>query len=66
MEAYCAWESSGAAGHNSLRAGINFAKDHSYNRAILSVNADNEKATSSHIQEEFKEVESVVFLYYGI
>lgn len=46
-----------------LRAGMNFAKSNSYDRAILCVNADNQKAKSLYIQEGFKQVQAVVCYY---
>lgn len=46
-----------------LRAGMNFAKNNSYDRTILCVNADNQKAKSLYIQEGFKQVEAVVCYY---
>lgn len=45
-----------------LRAALQFAKGKSYNRAILSVNGENERAKSLYIQEGFKEV--VAFICY--
>lgn len=49
-----------------LRAGMNFAKQKSYDKAILCVNADNERAKTLYIQEGFKQVEAVVCYYYDI
>lgn len=46
-----------------LRAGMNFAKNNFYDRTILCVNADNQKAKSLYIQEGFKQVEAVVCYY---
>ena len=49
-----------------LRAGMNFAKNKSYSRTILCVNADNEKAKTLYIQEGYKQVEAVVCYYYEV
>lgn len=46
-----------------LRAGMDFAKNKSYNKTVLCVNADNEKAKSLYIQEGYKEVEGVACYY---
>jgi mycothiol synthase len=43
-----------------LRAGIEFAKNKAFNKAILCVNTDNERAKSLYIQEGFKQVEAIV------
>lgn len=42
-----------------LRAALQFAKERSYNKTILCVNAENEQAKALYIQEGFKQVEAV-------
>lgn len=49
-----------------LRAVIKFAKDNSYNRTILCVNAENERAKSLYLKEGFKQVESVACYNYNL
>ncbi|MGG3467555.1 GNAT family N-acetyltransferase [Neobacillus pocheonensis] len=46
-------------GRQLLRASLKFAKEKSYNKTILSVNGENERAQSLYIQEGFKQVEGV-------
>jgi mycothiol synthase len=46
-------------GRSLLRASLNFAKEKSYKKTILCVNADNEQAKALYIQEGFKQVEAV-------
>ncbi|WIV13269.1 GNAT family N-acetyltransferase [Proteiniborus sp. MB09-C3] len=53
-------------GRMLLRASLNFAKEKSYKRTILCVNAENEKAKALYIQEGFKQVEAVVCYKYDI
>ncbi|MEW9051160.1 MAG: GNAT family N-acetyltransferase [Neobacillus sp.] len=43
-----------------LRAALHFAKEQSYQRTVLCVNAENERAKALYIQEGFKQVEAVV------
>jgi mycothiol synthase len=43
-----------------LRAALHFAKKQSYQRTVLCVNAENERAKALYIQEGFKQVEAVV------
>lgn len=51
-------------GRSLLRASLRFAKEKSYKRIILSVNAENERAKALYIQEGFKEIEvSVCYKY---
>jgi mycothiol synthase len=47
-----------------LRASLKFAKEKGYNRTILSVNGENERAQALYIQEGFKQVEAVVCYEY--
>ncbi|WP_342429620.1 GNAT family N-acetyltransferase [Neobacillus sp. FSL H8-0543] len=47
-----------------LRAALQFAKEKSYNRSILSVNGENERAKSLYLQEGFQEVEGFVCYEY--
>ena len=46
-------------GRQLLRASLQFAKENSYKRTILSVNGENERAQALYIQEGFKQVEGV-------
>ena len=46
-------------GRQLLRASLKFAKEKSYNKTILSVNGENERAQALYIQEGFKQVEGV-------
>ncbi len=46
-------------GRSLLRASLKFAKENSYKRTILCVNAENERAKSLYIQEGFRQVEAV-------
>lgn len=48
-----------------LRAGIDFAKYKAFDKAILCVNTDNERARSLYIQEGFRQVEAIVCYYLG-
>jgi mycothiol synthase len=47
-----------------LRTALKFAKKKGYNRTILSVNGENERAQALYIQEGFKQVEAVVCYEY--
>jgi len=49
-----------------LRASIKFAKDNGYDRTILCVNAENERAKALYIQEGFRQVEGVVCYKYDL
>ncbi|WP_166462450.1 GNAT family N-acetyltransferase [Psychrobacillus vulpis] len=49
-----------------LRAALRFAKEKSYKRTILCVNADNERAKALYIQEGFKQVEAVACYKYDL
>lgn len=49
-----------------LRASIKFAKDNGYDRTILCVNAENERAKALYIQEGFRQVEGVVCYRYDL
>lgn len=51
-------------GRSLLRAALQFAKDNSYDKTVLCVNADNERAKKLYIDEGFKQVEAVVALEY--
>ena len=53
-------------GRSLLRASLNFARGNSYERTILSVNAENERAKALYIQEGFKQVEAVVCYKYDL
>ena len=53
-------------GRMLLRTSLKFAKDNGYNRTILSVNAENERAKSLYIQEGFKQVEAAVCYEYKV
>ncbi|MDN3017259.1 GNAT family N-acetyltransferase [Paenibacillus sp. BSR1-1] len=46
-------------GRQLLRASLQFAKENSYKRIILSVNGENERAQALYVQEGFKQVEGV-------
>lgn len=49
-----------------LRASMKFAKDNGYDRTILCVNAENERAKVLYIQEGFRQVEGVVCYKYDL
>lgn len=53
-------------GRSLLRASLHFAKEKSYDRTILCVNADNERAKSLYLREGFKEAEAVVCYGYDL
>jgi mycothiol synthase len=53
-------------GRSLLRASLHFAKEQSYKRTILCVNAENERAKALYIQEGFKQVEAVVCYKYDL
>lgn len=53
-------------GRALLRASIKFAKDNKYDRTILCVNAENERAKTLYIQEGFKQVEGAVCYKYDL
>ncbi|MBY0123541.1 GNAT family N-acetyltransferase [Bacillus sp. S/N-304-OC-R1] len=52
-------------GRNLLRAALQFAKEKSYDRTILCVNADNEGAKALYLQEGFKQVHGVACYVYN-
>ncbi|MEH7107904.1 MULTISPECIES: GNAT family N-acetyltransferase [Bacillaceae] len=49
-----------------LRAALQFAKERSYTRTILSVNGENERAKALYLQEGFKQVEGVACYEYKL
>lgn len=49
-----------------LRTSLQFAREISYKRTILSVNGENERAKALYIQEGFKQVEGVTCYYYDL
>lgn len=49
-----------------LRAALHFAKRHSFERTILCVNAENERAKALYLQEGFKQVEGVTCYKYDL
>lgn len=49
-----------------LRASLKFSKEKSYDRTVLCVNADNDRAKSLYIQEGFKEVQGVTCYKYDL
>lgn len=49
-----------------LRVALQFAKVNSYNRTILSVNAENERAISLYLQEGFEEAEAYTCYKYEL
>ncbi len=49
-----------------LRASLNFAKEKSFSREILCVNAENERAKALYLQEGFREAEAVVCYRYWL
>ncbi|QOR66941.1 GNAT family N-acetyltransferase [Cytobacillus suaedae] len=51
-------------GRSLLRAMLRFAKEKSYNRTYLCVNADNERAKSLYLQEGYQQVEAVTCYHY--
>lgn len=53
-------------GRSLLRASLRFAKEKSYERTILCVNAENERAKALYIQEGFKQVEAVACYKYDL
>ncbi|HYF83954.1 MAG TPA: GNAT family N-acetyltransferase [Clostridia bacterium] len=53
-------------GRSLLRASLRFAKEKSYKRTLLSVNAENERAKALYIQEGFKQVEASVCYKYDL
>lgn len=53
-------------GRNLLRASLHFAKEKSYDKTVLCVNADNERAKELYLQEGFKQVEAVVAYNYNL
>lgn len=46
-------------GRSLLRASLHFAREKSYKRTVLCVNAENERAKALYLQEGFKQVEAV-------
>lgn len=53
-------------GRSLLRAALHFAKNNSYKRTILCVNAENERAKELYLQEGFKQVEAVACYMYDL
>jgi mycothiol synthase len=53
-------------GRNILRAGVEFAKDFGVKKAMLSVNAENEKAVQLYLNEGFKKEELYICYRYHI
>lgn len=53
-------------GRSLLRTALRLAKDRSFSRTILSVNAENERAKSLYIQEGFRQVEAAVCFGYKL
>lgn len=53
-------------GRSLLRASLHFAKENGYDRTVLCVNAENERAKALYLQEGFKQVEAVVCYDYHI
>lgn len=53
-------------GRSLLRASLQFAKEKSYKRTSLCVNAENERAKALYIQEGFNEVEAVTCFQYDL
>ncbi|MTI65350.1 MAG: GNAT family N-acetyltransferase [Firmicutes bacterium] len=53
-------------GRNLLRASLKFAKEKSYEKTILCVNGENERAKALYIQEGFKQVEGVICYKYDL
>lgn len=53
-------------GRQLLRASLHFSKEKSYNRTILLVNGENERAKGLYIQEGFKQVEGVTCYQYHL
>ncbi len=53
-------------GRSLLRASLHFAKEKSYDRTVLCVNADNERAKDLYLQEGFKQVEAVACYKYDL
>jgi mycothiol synthase len=51
-------------GRNLLRYLLDFAKEKTYNRTILCVNGENEKAKTLYVQEGYKQVEGVTCYIY--
>jgi len=53
-------------GRSLLRASLQFAKENSYKRTVLCVNAENERAKALYLQEGFKQVEAVACYRYNL
>lgn len=49
-----------------LRAALTFAREKNYNRTVLCVNAENERAKALYLQEGFKQAEAVVCYKYDL
>jgi mycothiol synthase len=49
-----------------LRASLRFAREKSYKRTILCVNAENERAKALYNQEGFRQVEAVACYVYNL
>jgi mycothiol synthase len=53
-------------GRNLLRASLSFAKEKGFNKTILCVNGENDRAKALYLQEGFKQVEAVVCYKYNL
>jgi mycothiol synthase len=53
-------------GRSLLRASMSFARENGYQRTILCVNAENERAKALYLQEGFKQVEAVACYRYDL
>jgi mycothiol synthase len=53
-------------GRSLLRASLHFAKEKGYDRTVLCVNAENDRAKALYIQEGFLQTEAVVCYKYEI
>ncbi len=53
-------------GRSLLRASLKFAKEKAYEKTLLSVNAENERAKALYIDEGFKQVEATVCYKYDL
>ncbi|MEH7123407.1 GNAT family N-acetyltransferase [Bacillus sp. JJ1773] len=53
-------------GRSLLRAALDFAKKKSYNRTVLCVNAENERAKALYVQEGFEQVHAVACYKYNL
>lgn len=53
-------------GRSLLRAALDFAKRKSYNKTVLCVNAENERAKALYVQEGFEQVHAVACYKYNL